>query len=90
MANSRFWRVIAAGLVAALFYIGYGLNDSGESLTHLPSLTTELQAGDVATANSGGSIKIVTTSDDGRTIRIWKTTHTSNGVHFVGAFAATK
>jgi hypothetical protein len=90
MADSKFWRVLAIAAVAGGFYLGHGLHDSSSSL--LPELETELHAGDVATATHQGTsrMKIVTSSDNGRTIHVWSTATTGNSVSFVGSFSAVK
>jgi hypothetical protein len=93
MADSKFWRVLAVVAVAGVFYLGHGLHDPSASL--LPELETELHAGDVATAiNNGnglGLMRIITSSDNGRTIHVWSTTTTSgSAVKFLGSFPAVK
>lgn len=89
MAESRFWRAIAVTLVTGVFYLAHGLHDSG---SQVPSLIGEVQAGDVATAVGGGSTsaKIITSSDDGRTIHVWSTSTTGNSVKFLGTFSAKR
>ncbi len=92
MAESKFWRTLALAFVAGIFYLAHGLH-GGDSIGSLPSLTTEVQAGDVATATSGNSssVKIITSSDDGRVINVWSTTTSSSGgVTFKGSYMAEK
>ncbi len=92
MADSKYWRCIAALFVAAIFYLAHGLHDPG-SIGSFPSLTQELHAGDVATATSGNSssVKIITSSDDGKVINVWTTgTSSTTGVNFKGSYTAEK
>lgn len=90
MADSKFWRFLALALVVSVFYVGHGLHDSAGPL--LPDLETQLHAGDVATAThqSSSRMKIVTSSEDGRSIHIWSASTTGDGVSFVGSFPAVK
>jgi hypothetical protein len=89
MAESKFWRTLAAAFVAGIFYLAHGLHDSG-SVDSFPSLTQAVQAGDVATATSGNSslVKIITSSDDGRVINVWSTTTNNSDVKFIGSYTA--
>jgi hypothetical protein len=90
MAESKFWRTLAVAFVAGVFYLAHGLHDSG-SVDSFPSLTQELHAGDVATATSGNSssVKIITSSGDGRVINVWSTSTVANGgVTFEGSYTA--
>lgn len=91
MADSRFWRTLAVLFVAGVFYLAHGLHDPA-SVGSIPSLTQEVQAGDVATATSGNSslVKIITTSDDGKVINVWSTTASSSDVTFRGSYTAEK
>ena len=92
MADSKFWRTIAVLSVTGVFYLAHGLHDSG-SVGSIPSLTTEVKAGDVATATSGNSssVKIITSSDDGKVINVWTTgTSSTTGVNFKGSYTAEK
>lgn len=92
MADSRFWRTLAVTFVAGVFYLAHGLHDSA-SVGALPSLTTEVKAGDVATATNGNSslVKIVTSSDDGKVINVWSTSTSAKGsVKFQGSYTAEK
>ena len=92
MTDSKFWRTLAVLFVAGVFYLAHGLHDSG-SIGALPSLTQEVQAGDVATATSGNSssVKIITSSDDGKVINVWTTgTSSTTGVNFKGSYSAAK
>ena len=88
MAESKFWRSIAVALVAGLFYLGHGMH--GGSAVEIPDLTSRIEAGDVATANreSTATFKVITTSDDGRTINVWGASTVNHNVHFVGTFPA--
>jgi hypothetical protein len=88
MADSRFWRTLAVFCVANVCYLAHGCHDSSDS--SLPGLTHELHAGDVATAVSerSSSIKIITSSDDGRTINLWTTTKSNNFATFQDSFTA--
>lgn len=90
MADSKFWRCLGIAFVASLFYLGHGLHDPAGSV--LPSLETELHAGDVATASHSGnsSVKIITSSDDGKTINVWSGSTSTSSVRFIGTFPAVK
>lgn len=90
MADSKFWRTLAVLCVANLCYFAHGCHDSASD--SLPGLTHELHAGDVATAVSenSSSVKIITSSDDGRTINVWTTSKSNSGVTFKGSFTAIK
>jgi len=73
MSTSKFWRVAAAGLIAVLLYLADGLHRSGPS--EIPAMISSAQAGDVATISPpapGASAFIVTPTDDGTSIRIWR------------------
>ena len=87
MAESKFWRALAVMFVAGIFYLAHGLQDSAPAL---PSLVRELQAGNIATAvgDRSTSTKIITTSDDGRTIHVWSTTATGASARFLGTYSA--
>ena len=89
MADSRFWRTLAVLFVAGVFYLAHGLHDSG-SVDSFPSLTQEVQAGDVSTINhqNRSNVKIVTTSDDGQTLYVWSTTTGSDIPKYVGNVVA--
>ena len=89
MADTRFWRSLAVTFVAGLFYLAHGLHDSSSS-GPLPSLTQEVQAGDVSIISkpNNSNVKIVTSSDDGRTINVWTTTTSSGIPKFVGSVSA--
>jgi hypothetical protein len=89
MADSKFWRTLAAAFVAGVFYLAHGLHDS-DSVDSFPSLTQELRAGDVTTISrpNNSIVKIVTSSDDGRTINVWTTTTSSEIPQFVGTVSA--
>lgn len=89
MAESKFWRTLAVMMVASVFYLAHGLHESSPGVS-LPGLTQELHAGDVATTTSENShlIKIVTCSDDGKTIHVWTTAKTNSGVTFKGTYTA--
>lgn len=85
MSDSRFWRTLAVTCVAGLFYLAHGLHESTD--VSLPSLTQEVHAGDVATISKSNNVnvKIVTSSSDGRTIYVWKTSVSNDNVQFVGS-----
>lgn len=89
MADSKFWRTLALAFVAGVFYLAHGLYDSG-SAGSIPSLTTEVHAGDVATATGDRStpVKIITSSNDGKTINVWSTSNGSSSVTFSGSYTA--
>ena len=89
MADSRFWRTIAVLFVAGIFCLAHGLHDP-DSVGSLPSLTQELRAGDVATATGDRNklVKIITSSDDGRTINVWSAHTGSSIVTFLGSYTA--
>jgi hypothetical protein len=89
MAESKFWRTLAAAFVAGIFYLAHGLHDSG-SVDSFPGLTQEVQAGDVATINhqNRSNVKIVTTSDDGQTLYAWSTTTGGDIPKYVGSVVA--
>jgi hypothetical protein len=92
MADSKFWRTLAVAFVAGVFYLAHGLHGP-TSMGSLPSLTQDVQAGDVATATSPSSpsVKIITSSDDGKVINVWSTSTSSSGaVTFKGSYAAEK
>ena len=90
MADSKFWRTLAVTFVAGVFYLAHGLHDPA-SVGSIPSLTTEVKAGDVATATGASAlVKIVTSSDDGKTINVWSTTTGNAGVTFKGSYKAEK
>lgn len=88
MTDSLFWRLLAVALVVGVFYVADGLHES--SSDRLPGIAQQVQAGDVATAVAAGTsrVKIITSSDDGRTINIWSTYTNNNRADFVGSFAA--
>ena len=73
-----------------MFYLGHSLK--GSSDVTLPSLVSEVQAGDVATVvpTNNSSVKIVTSSNDGRTINVWSTRTTNNSITFVGSYSASE
>lgn len=89
MADSKFWKTMAVTFVAGIFYLAHSLQGSNP-LGTFPGLTQELQAGDVATALSerSGQIKIITSSDDGKTINVWSTSTGSSGITFKGSYKA--
>ena len=90
MTDSKFWRTLAVAFVAGIFYLAHGLHDPA-SVGALPSLAQEVQAGDVATATGASAlVKIVTSSDDGKTINVWSTTTGNTGVTFKGSYTAEK
>jgi hypothetical protein len=73
MTTSKFWRFVAVGLVAALFYLADGMHRADRP--QLPTMISAAQAGDVATIVPSGQYTysfIVTGSDDGTSIRVWR------------------
>ncbi|MDA7503480.1 hypothetical protein OAF74_03145 [bacterium] len=91
MADSRFWRTLALLFVIGVFYLAHGLHDPATTET-FPSLTKELNAEDVILISkpNNANVKIVTASDDGRTINVWSTTTGLGGANFVGSYTAKK
>lgn len=89
MADSRFWRTLAVLFVAGLFYLAHGLHDPA-SIAELPSLTKEVNADDVTLISKPNNsyIKIVTSSDDGRTINVWSTMVGTGGANYIGSYTA--
>ena len=89
MAESKFWRSIAALFVAGIFYLAHGLHDPG-SVNSLPNLTQDVQAGDVSIIShqNKSNVKIVTTSDGGHTLYVWSTTTGSDIPKYVGSVVA--
>ncbi|MFT5323549.1 MAG: hypothetical protein ACI8P0_001399 [Planctomycetaceae bacterium] len=89
MADSRFWRTLGVSSVAGVFYLAHGLHDPA-SIGSIPSLTQELQAGDVSIIGKPNNniLKIVTTSDDGHTLYVWSTTTGSDIPKYVGKVVA--
>ena len=88
MTDSRFWRTLAVALVAGVFYLAHGLHDpAGDAMSGLDS---EVHAGDVATVvpNASSMVKIITSTDDGRTINIWTASTSNSRVSFLGSFSA--
>ena len=79
MADSKYWRSIAALMVVGIFYLAHGLHNSS-SMGSLPSLTQEVQAGDVSIISkpNNSNVKIVTTSEQGNILYVWTATTTSN------------
>ena len=89
MAESKFSRTLAVAFVAGVFYLAHGLHDPA-SIGSLPSLTQEVQAGDVSIIGkpNNNNLKIVTTSDDGHTLYVWSTTTGSDIPKYVGKVVA--
>lgn len=89
MADSKFWRTLAAAFVAGVFYLAHGLHDPA-SIGSLPSLTQEVQAGDVSIISkpNNNNAKIVTTSNDGNMLYAWSTTPGSDIPKYVGRVQA--
>jgi|GEM_PF-2655055 hypothetical protein len=88
MTDSRFWRTLAVALVVGVFYFAHGLHDpAGEPMS---GLIPEVHAGDVATVlpNSSSTVKIITSTNDGRVINIWTASTTNSRVSFLGSFTA--
>ncbi len=89
MSNSKFWRALAITAVVGLFYLGTSLRQDG--VRTIPSLTSEVQAGDVGINNPNSSFSIiVTSSDDGKLVNVWKLTNGNGAVRFVGTFQTKK
>lgn len=89
MTDSRFWRTLAVLFVAGVFYLAHGLHDPA-SIGSLPSLTQEVQAGDVSIISKPNNniVKIVTTSERGDLLYVWSTT-TGDGIpKYVGRVQA--
>lgn len=89
MADSKFWKTLAATFVAGIFYLAHSLQGSNP-VGAFPGLTQELHAGDVATAISErfNHVKIITSSDDGKTINVWSTSPGNSAVTFKGSYKA--
>jgi len=89
MADSKYWRSIAALTVVGIFYLAHGLHDAG-SVDSFPSLTQNVQAGDVSTINhrNKSNVKIVTTSEQGNMLYVWSTTTGSDIPKYVGSVVA--
>ena len=89
MAESKFWRGLALAFVAGVFYLAHGLHDPA-SVGSIPSLTTEVQAGDVSIISrpNNNHAKIVTTSGDGNMLYVWSTTLGSDIPKYVGRVQA--
>ena len=89
MTDSRFWRTLAVTFVAGVFYLAHGLHDPA-SIGSIPSLTQDVQAGDVSIIGkpNNNNLKIVTTSDGGRTLYVWSTTTGSDIPKYVGRVTA--
>lgn len=80
---------MAVAFVAGVFYLAHGLHDSASSLP-IPSLTNEVQAGDVSVISkpNNSNVKIVTTSETGHTLYVWSTTTDSDIPKYVGRVQA--
>lgn len=91
MSDSRFWRTLAVLSVAGLFYLAHGLHEPA-TVPSFPSMTKELNASDVTLISKPNNsyIKIVTSSDDGRTINVWSTMVGTGGANYIGSYTATK
>jgi len=89
MTDSKYWRCIAALFVAGIFYLAHGLHDAG-SIGALPSLTQEVQAGDVSIISkpNNSNVKIVTTTENGSILYVWSTTTGSGIPKYVGRVQA--
>jgi len=70
MQDSKFWRVAAVLMIAAVLYVGHGLHNGGGD--GMPSLVNTAYAGGVGVSTQQGSI-LYTSSQDGRTIFHWTT-----------------
>ena len=90
MSNSKFWRALAIAAVVGLFYLGTSLRQDGDST--IPSLISEAQAGDVGISSVSHNVAyIVTSSDNGKLVNVWKlTTNRTGDVIFVGTFQTKK
>jgi hypothetical protein len=80
MQESKFWRIVAIGLVGALFYVGHGLHMGHEAW---PSLVNTAHAGGAGVQSMGGAYSIFTSSADGHTLYAWGADG-SGGANFVG------
>ena len=89
MAKSKFWRTLAAAFVVGVFYLAHGLHDPS-SIGSLPSLTTEVKAGDVSIISKPNNniVKIVTTSERGDLLYVWSTTTGDDIPKYVGKVVA--
>lgn len=85
MTDSKYWRSLAALFVAGVFYLAHGLHESG-SVGSLPSLTQEVQAGEVSIISrpNNNHVKIITASEHGNTLYVWTTTVGSDLPKYVG------
>jgi hypothetical protein len=66
MANSRFWKVAAALLVAGVFYVGHGLHQQQDY--SMPSVVREAHAEGVAMQTVSPALVTVTCSPDGKNV----------------------
>jgi hypothetical protein len=80
MQDSKFWRIVAVGLVGGLFYVGHGLHTGHEAGS---SLVNSAHAGGAGVQSMGGAYSIYTSSADGHTLYAW-VADGSGGVNFVG------
>ena len=89
MTDSKYWRSLAALFVAGIFYLAHGLHDPA-SIGSLPSMTQEVQAGDVGVIShqNKSNAKIVTTSEHGNMLYVWSTTTDSGLPKYVGRVQA--
>jgi hypothetical protein len=67
MMASSFWKVAGILAIAGLFYVGSGLRQGNDQ----PILGGRAYAGGVGVATNDTET-VVTTSDDGRTLYIWR------------------
>lgn len=92
MSDSRFWRVMALGAVAGLFYVGSALRHPAAPGLTLPELTRSARAegGVAAVPYRDNHSLIVTASDDGQTIYVWNTSTYLSGssLEYVGTYRA--
>lgn len=92
MSDSRFWRVMAVGVVAGLFYVGTALRHSSSPELAFPELARSARAegGVAAVPYRDNHSLIVTASEDGQTIYVWNTSTYLSGssLEYVGTFRA--
>lgn len=79
MQHSKFWQIVAVVAVAALLYIGLGLNNGPDGRL---GLVNSARANGITLANN--QTTILTTSADGRIVYVWPQ-NGANDVTFVKA-----
>jgi hypothetical protein len=63
--DSKFWRIAAVLMIAAVLYVGHGLHNGGNN--SLPSLISTAHAGGVGVFNG----RVYTTNQVGTEVRVW-------------------